>query len=127
MRYYILAFKKYFDFNTRSTRIEYWLFFFFNIIFSIVASSLDGILGTSPLLNSVYFIFVFIPSISVAVRRLHDTGRSGWYLLLGLIPIIGWLWVLILLLIDSEKNINKYGPNLNADLNEVNQEPENQL
>jgi len=108
MKYYILALKKYFDFNTTSTRLDFWLFFLFNLIFSLIFAFLDAILGTWPLLNIIYILLLFIPGISVGVRRMHDTGRSGWHLLAGLIPIIGWLYIFAIFLIGSKRQNNKY-------------------
>jgi|AntRauTorckE6833_2_1112554.scaffolds.fasta_scaffold09449_6 uncharacterized membrane protein YhaH (DUF805 family) len=123
MKYYILALKKYFDFNTTSTRLDFWLFFLFNLIFSLIFAFLDAILGTWPLLNIIYILLLFIPGISVGVRRLHDTGRSGWQLLLGLIPIVGWLYIFLIFLIGSKKQNNKYkngAGNNNHEIQDIN-------
>jgi len=59
----------------------------------------------------LYSLAIFIPSLAVGVRRLHDTGRSGWWLLISLIPLIGTIWLFILLVLDSNPGDNKYGPN----------------
>lgn len=111
MNYYILAIKKYFDFSTRSTRKEYWFFVLFNIIISTIVGLIDSIIGISPILSSAYYLFVFIPGLSVAIRRLHDIGKSGWWIFINLIPFIGFIWFIILLVLDSQPIDNKYGPN----------------
>jgi uncharacterized membrane protein YhaH (DUF805 family) len=97
MNWYLLAFKKYATFSGRSRRQEYWMFFLFNIIISIVLALLDQLLGlklTSEGINNtgvlgvIYSLATFVPGLSIAVRRLHDTNRSGWFLLLPIAPYI---------------------------------------
>ena len=115
--YCLTVFKKYAVFSGRAQRAEYWYFFLFNIIFSIVIAILDSIIGTSKtvgpygLLQVIFLLAFIIPGIAVAVRRLHDIGKSGWMLLISLIPIIGSIWLLILLARDSSPGDNEYGPN----------------
>lgn len=101
--------KKYADFNGRSRRSEYWYFVLFNAIIGIVASVIDGVTGY-PVLGTVYGLAALIPGIAVAVRRLHDTGRSGWWYLLvftiiGIIPLIIWFAT------DGTPGTNEYGSN----------------
>jgi len=116
MNWYIRVLKKYAVFSGRARREEYWMFVLFNFIFSLVASLLDMVIfgmafwGFSPL-YVVYAIAVFIPGLAVAVRRLHDVGKSGWYVLINLIPIAGPIWFLVLACTDSQLGDNKYGPN----------------
>ena len=97
MSWYLLAFKKYATFSRRSRRQEYWMFFLFNVIISIVLALLDQLLGlklTSEGINNtgvlgvIYSLATFVPGLSIAVRRLHDTNRSGWFLLLPIAPYI---------------------------------------
>jgi uncharacterized membrane protein YhaH (DUF805 family) len=97
MNWYLLAFKKYATFSGRSRRQEYWMFFLFNIIISVVLALLDQLLGlklTSEGINNtgvlgvIYSLATFVPGLSIAVRRLHDTNRSGWFLLLPIAPYI---------------------------------------
>lgn len=110
MNWFVDALKnKYATFTGRAHRTEYWMFVLFSIIFAIVASIIDAII-TGGLLGVVYTLAVIIPSIAVAVRRLHDTGRSGWWLLLGLIPLVG-LVLIYFLVLDSQPGDNEYGPN----------------
>jgi uncharacterized membrane protein YhaH (DUF805 family) len=108
--YYKNAFtKKYADFNGRARRSEYWYFVLFNTLVAIVAAIIDSVIGF-PIVYLVYALASIIPSIAVAVRRMHDTNKSGWYLLLSLIPLVG-LIVIYFLVMDSDEGENKYGPN----------------
>ena len=117
MNWYLKVLRQYADFNGRARRQEYWMFFLFNVIFGIVAMVLDNILGlANPMvgygpLYGIYSLAVLIPGLAVAARRLHDVGKSGWMLLIALIPLIGGIWLLVLLLGDSQPGENKYGPN----------------
>ena len=86
------------------------MFTLFNIIFTIVASIIDGVLGM-PIFYLVYALAMLIPGLAVAVRRLHDVGKSGWMLLIGLIPLIGGIWLLVLMVTDSQAGANKWGEN----------------
>src|SRR3954468_13645450 len=111
MKWYLQALRNYANFNGRARRTEYWMFALFNFIFSIAAFVLDLMLGTMVLLMALYSLFVLIPGLAVAVRRLHDTGKSGWMILVSLIPIIGGIWLLVLMLTDSMPGDNEYGSN----------------
>ncbi len=112
MNYYIQALKKYFVFSGRARRSEYWYFALFNFIIIIALQFLANIVGDiAALLLGIYALFVFIPGLSVLVRRLHDVGKSGWMILIALIPIIGGIWLLILTIRDSNPGDNVYGPN----------------
>lgn len=116
MNYYIQALKKYAVFNGRATRSEYWFFFLFNILISIAIGLVVGILGESvDFLNSIYSLAVLLPSLAVGVRRLHDTGRSGWWYLLALIPIVGWIVLLVFLAEKSGEGSNKYGSSVQVE------------
>lgn len=115
MEWYIKVIKSYSDFNGRSRRKEYWMFTLWNFIFALLAISLDysfGIvypsLGYGPLYIA-YTLFVLVPSIAVVIRRLHDTGESGWMYLVGLIPIAGAIWLLILFVKEGNQGNNAYG------------------
>jgi uncharacterized membrane protein YhaH (DUF805 family) len=110
------CFSKYVDFSGRARRSEYWYFALFSFLVGIATSILDAILGTGyddttgGLVNSLGGLVLFLPSLAVAVRRLHDIGRSGWWFLLVLIPIIGWIVLIVWFCTDSERGANKYGP-----------------
>ena len=109
MEYFIGALKKYADFSGRATRKEFWMFILFYIIFAVVVSILEGILGTV-FLSLIFSLALLIPSISIAARRLHDTSRTGWWQLIGLVPLIGFIVMLVFLVQDSHDG-NEYGPN----------------
>ena len=115
MNYFLEAFKKYTVFNGRSTRSEYWYFYLFNLIISIAIGMVAAVISTKiNLLSDLYSLLVIIPGLAVSVRRLHDIGKSGWMLLVGLIPIVGLIWLIILMATDSVSGENKYGPNPKA-------------
>lgn len=109
MEYFTNALKRYADFTGRARRKEYWMYILFYLIFYIVLSVIDAALGTL-LLTSLFSLALLIPSISIAARRLHDTGRSGWWQLLVLIPLLGSI-VLIIFLVQDSHDENIYGPN----------------
>lgn len=114
MEWYLKVLKQYAVFGGRAQRKEYWMFVLFNILISIALTVVDGLTGTLNeqgygLLSGVYSLAVLIPSIAVAVRRLHDTGRSAWWLLIVLIPLIGAIVLLVFMVLDSEPGSNDYG------------------
>ena len=117
MNWYLKCLKQYADFSGRARRQEYWMFVLFNMIFAIVAIIIDNVVGTeSPELgygvfNGLYTLAVFIPGLAVAVRRLHDVGKSGWMFFIGLIPLVGTIWLLVLMVKDSQQGTNKWGEN----------------
>jgi len=117
MNWYFKVLKQYADFNDRARRKEYWMFVLFNLIFSVIAMILDNVFGIAlegigygPLYG-IYLLAIILPSLAVAVRRLHDIGKSGWMILITLIPLIGGIWLLVLLATDSNPGDNQYGPN----------------
>ena len=106
------GFARYVDFRTRSSRPQFWWWTLWSVILSVCASILDGMLGMyeSGPINSLLSLVLLLPSIAVAVRRLHDTGRTGWWYLLILIPIIGWIVLLVFYCQKSEPGQNQWGP-----------------
>lgn len=86
MHWYLDVLKKYTVFSGRARRQEYWMYALFNAIAAIVALVLDLVLGTFPIIIAIYYLAVLLPSLGVLVRRLHDTGRSGWWVLFAAIP-----------------------------------------
>jgi uncharacterized membrane protein YhaH (DUF805 family) len=128
MEWMILPLKRYFQFGGRSRRKEYWMFFLFTIILGVIAGIIDGLLGygsartfsgpnqfgASASSNGPVGILVslglLIPGIAVAFRRLHDTDRSAWWLLLILIPILGWIALLVFYCEDGTRGPNRFGP-----------------
>jgi len=111
MEWYLKVMKQYADFNGRARRKEYWMFVLFNIIASIILSIIDSAIGTYGALTGLYSLVVLIPSLAVGVRRLHDSGKSGWMLLVAFIPVIGFIWLLILLITEGTPGENQYGAN----------------
>jgi len=121
MNWYLKVLQLYAEFNGRARREEFWMFSLFNVIISLITLFIDNALGLSfnyigNELGAGYFyllyqLIVFTPSLAVSVRRLHDIGKSGWMLLIILIPIIGPIWLLILCVQDSVSGKNEYGAN----------------
>ncbi len=115
MDWYLEALKKYAVFEGRSRRKEYWFFSLFNAIFSVVLVIADLLFGTSGgafspgLLSGLYALGVFLPALAVLVRRLHDTNRSGWWVLISFLPLIGVLVLLFFSLQEGQPGENQYG------------------
>jgi len=111
MNWYIEAWKKYAVFGGRAGRQEYWYFALFNILAYILLSIIAGLLGKiGASLLSLYAVAVSIPGLAATVRRLHDTNRSGWWILISLIPGIGAIVLLVFLAQESHAIENQYGP-----------------
>ncbi|ADZ84646.1 DUF805 domain-containing protein [Cellulosilyticum lentocellum] len=110
MEWYVGVLKKYADFSGRARRKEYWMFFLINIIIGIVLGFLATILKTS-ILSTIYSLAVLIPGIAVCIRRLHDIGKSGWWWFIALIPLVGPIWLLVLVCTEGDSSNNQYGSN----------------
>lgn len=104
MQWYVKVIKNYADFYGRARRMEYWMF-------ELINALITGLLVLLPVIGMVYGLFILIPSIAVTFRRLHDTGRSAWWWLVNLIPIIGNIIFIVFLFQDSEPGRNQYGMN----------------
>lgn len=111
MNWYLDVLKKYAVFSGRARRQEFWMFFLFNIIISFLISIIEGVIHLSGILSTIYSLGVLVPSLAVGARRLHDTGRSGWWLLISLIPLIGAIALIYFTVQDSQPGENTYGPN----------------
>ena len=117
MYWYLEVLKKYAVFGGRARRREYWYFFLFNTLFSIVLAVLDGNNGTIGqdsgigMFGGLYTVGVLIPSVAVGVRRLHDIGKSGWWMLVCLVPLLGFIAIVVFLSRDGDPGGNQYGPN----------------
>ena len=109
--YYIKALKNYTNFNGRATRAEFWYFVLVNFIVSLILNFIDFGLFGGAILGTIYALAVLIPSLAIGARRLHDIGKSGWWQLIGLIPIIGAI-VLIIWWATPSKEDNIYGPKI---------------
>ena len=116
MKWYLKVLNQYADFSGRARRMEYWMFVLFNMIFAFAAMVIDNILGTAVegvgygMVYALYLLAMFVPGLAVTVRRLHDVGKSGWMYLIIFIPMIGVIWLLVLLFTDSDSGTNEYGP-----------------
>jgi outer membrane protein assembly factor BamB/uncharacterized membrane protein YhaH (DUF805 family) len=119
INWYEEVLNKYAVFDGRARRKEYWFFFLFNAIIGLVLAVIDARTGLNfngvGVLGGVYSLAVLIPGLAVTVRRLHDTGKSGWLILIALIPIIGVIILLVWMFADSEPGMNQYGPNPKGD------------
>ncbi|MBN2584135.1 MAG: DUF805 domain-containing protein [Planctomycetes bacterium] len=113
MNWYIGVLKKYAVFDGRARRKEYWMFVLFNIIISFVLGIIDGLIGY-PVLGLIYSLAVLLPGLGVSIRRLHDTGRSGWWILIGFVPIVGFIILLVFMVTEGTKGENAYGPDPKA-------------
>ena len=117
MNWYLGVLRQYAVFKGRARRKEYWFFILFNLIASLVLTLVDFMTGSLDpelgmgLLSGLYSLAILIPSLAVTVRRLHDTDHTGWWLLIGLIPLLGAIVLLIFMLQDSKPGDNQYGAN----------------
>jgi len=115
MNWYVTAFKKYVEFSGRATRSEYWFFMLFYFLWLIVAAFIDASTGENGYgtASLVIVLVHLLPAIAVSARRLHDIGKTGWWLLLNFIPLIGPVVLFIFAVLDSDDD-NIYGPNPKA-------------
>ena len=104
-------FKKCTDFSGRASRADYWSFVLFNTIPAYVILLIAGLTPLAYYWPYVCTLALLIPPLAVGVRRLHDVGKSGWMYLIALIPIVGWIWLIVLFCTDSQKGSNKWGDN----------------
>ena len=115
MEWMLMPYRRYAEFSGRSRRKEYWMYVLFNIIVAVVLSILEGVAGLSQMvgpygpLTALFVLGSLVPSIAVSIRRLHDTDRSGWWLLLALVPIIGSLVLLYFYILEGTRGQNEYG------------------
>jgi uncharacterized membrane protein YhaH (DUF805 family) len=114
MSWYLEVLKKYAIFSGRARRKEYWMFVLINVIISFVLYFIEGLAGGPGVVGGLYGLALLIPSIAVGVRRLHDTNRTGWWLLIGLIPVIGAVILIVFTVQDGEQGANQYGPDPKA-------------
>lgn len=102
------CFRKYADFSGRARRSEYWFFYLFT---SVVSGVLGLILGSSSIIVTLFSLATLIPSLAVCWRRMHDIGKSGAWVFISLIPLVGWIFALIWMCKDSQSGTNAFGPN----------------
>lgn len=110
MEHFLSVVKQYANFNGRARRQEFWMYVLFYFIFAVVLSIVTGLIGLGFLVN-IYSLALLVPSLSVGARRLHDTGKSGWWQLIGLVPLIGIIVLIVFWAQDSTPGENQYGPN----------------
>jgi uncharacterized membrane protein YhaH (DUF805 family) len=120
--WYLMVIEECMQFDGRSQRKEFWIFVLFNVLIIPALSATRFLSPWNPGLNeygvaasfvplALYILAIIIPGLAVTVRRLHDTGKSGWMILLCLIPIVGGIIVLVFMALDSDPGPNQYGPN----------------
>lgn len=117
MNWYLAVLKDYAKFDGRAGRREYWMFFLINLVIAIVLGLIDGALGTIDMMfgglglfGTLYLLAILLPGIGVTIRRLHDTGRVGWWMLVGFIPLVGGIILLVLMALAGNEGENAYGP-----------------
>ncbi len=123
MHWYIDVLKKYAVFEGRARRKEYWLFFLFSVVIVTILTVIDEFMGLKfelggedlGFLSTLYYLGIAIPYLAVIVRRLHDTNRSGWWILISLIPLIGGIILLVFTIIGGTKGDNRFGPDPKAE------------
>lgn len=116
MNWYLAVLRKYTVFDGRASRTEYWMYTLVNVLVIIALAIVDRMLGLTlahgfGLLGSIYGLAVLLPGIGVCIRRLHDSGRSGWWVLIALVPLVGGIVLLVFMVLDSQPGDNDYGPN----------------
>ena len=117
MNWFLTVLKKYAVFTGRAQRAEYWYFVLIYTIIYFVLGFVDRMFGATRLqegpglLAGIFVLATLIPSLAVGARRLHDTNRSGWWLLISLVPLIGWIVLLVFTVQDSTPGDNRFGPN----------------
>lgn len=109
MQWYLNVWKNYVGFQGRARRAEFWMFNLFHLLALLVIYIIDYVIGTFPLLYALYGLASFLPSLAVMVRRLHDTGRSGWWLLISFVPFVGGIILFVFTCLDSHTSQNKWG------------------
>lgn len=117
MEWMMMPLKRYADFQGRSRRKEYWMFLLGVLIVAFILGAIEGVVGLNGMVGGIYgpltllfLLAVIVPGIAVQVRRFHDQDKSGWFVLLGLIPFVGGLVVLVFMLLEGTKGPNRFGP-----------------
>lgn len=123
MHWYIDVLKKYTVFSGRARRKEFWMFFLFSTIISVILAVVDQFMGWQfemggdiiGFLSTLYYLAVIVPYLAVIFRRLHDTERSGWWILIAFIPLVGVLILLVFLILQGTRGDNRFGPDPKAE------------
>ena len=114
MHWYLDVLKNYTGFSGRARRTELWMFWLINLGIAIVLTVIESILGLPGVLSGLYNLAILLPSIAVGMRRLHDTDRTGWWLLIAFVPFVGAIVLLIFFCLEGTKGDNQYGPDPKA-------------
>lgn len=113
MSWFIKCIRQYADFNGRAHRKEYWMFVLFCFLFAVAARMVDALLfgqnGLEPV-SSLLSLFLLLPSLAAGTRRLHDTSRSAWWLLIALVPVFGVIVLIVFFALPGVERRNRYGP-----------------
>jgi uncharacterized membrane protein YhaH (DUF805 family) len=110
MEWYLKALKNYAGFEGRARRKEYWMFGLFNVLIGSALLLLMAVSESLLILAVIYYLGILVPSLAVTIRRLHDIGKSGWWILINFVPFVGGLILLIFTCLDSQTNDNQFGP-----------------
>ncbi|MEL6559827.1 MAG: DUF805 domain-containing protein [Bacteroidota bacterium] len=115
--YFKIIKENYASFEGRTGRSEFWKFYVVTVLLFVITILLDLLIIAlsndamyAGFISLIFALFMFLPVLAATVRRLHDTGKSGWYMFLNLIPLFGGVAIMIMLLIPGQKDSNKYGP-----------------
>jgi len=119
MEFFKRAYKNYANFQGRDTREQYWMFYLFYMIIIIVLSVIDELIGTDGLFSSLFLLASIIPSIAITTRRLHDIGKSGWWQLILLVPIIGAIVIIVFLAKKGMIGDNQFGVDPQAQVSTI--------
>lgn len=116
MAWYLKVLMNYVGFSGRARRREFWGFALIHAVIVVLLAMVDSFLSGGAndgygVLSGLYGLVTLLPALAVSVRRLHDSGRSGLWILIGLVPVVGWIVLLFFYLMDSEPGTNQYGPN----------------
>lgn len=111
MNWYLAVLKNYAGFSGRARRKEYWMFTLIHFVITLVLAGIDMAVGSYPIIYGIYALALFLPALAVTVRRLHDTGRSGWWIFISAIPLVGTIILIVFLASESKTEANKFGDN----------------
>ena len=120
MSWFVKCLQNYVTFSGRARRKEYWMFVLFNLIIGFVLGFVEGLLNLFPgseasVLANIFSLAVLLPGISVSVRRMHDIDKSGWWLWIGAVPIVGAIVLLVFACMEGTKGTNRFGPDPKAE------------
>jgi uncharacterized membrane protein YhaH (DUF805 family) len=115
MNWFVKCLQNYVTFSGRARRKEYWMFVLFYTIFAFVLGFVQGLAGMEdPILSGIFALAMFLPAISVLVRRLHDIDKSGWWFWIAFVPVVGGIILLVFACMEGTKGTNRFGPDPKA-------------